>query len=218
MGRLCGLPFCDALELERRRVARNTRNVNKRTAAEKTPIARIRSWWGMEWHELLALLHAQGLTKAECAQVMGYEGEAGLNTILWRNPAHDPWEVRRTIPAQYLVDTGETFPAAVRRLQAEGKTKSQAMVAIGYTSKSNVGFDAALKRYGLEDKFVHAFDQSRPRSEQWARRLELKAGAPRKVRQRRPKAVSDGHPHPWLAIIKREARAALDRKAAKENA
>lgn len=216
MARLSGLPFCDALELERRRQARNARNISNRAKAGKTPIARIRARWGMDWHELLTLLHAEGLTRSQCAEVMGYKDVTGLNLILWRNPQHDPWEPSRTIPAQYFIDTGETFPAAVRRMKAEGKTKTQTMVAIGYGRKSNVGFNSALKLYGIADDFVHACSPSRPRSARWARILELRAGAPKRVQVKQPKPKKAEGPHPWVAVIRQEIRVAEDRREAKE--
>lgn len=218
-----GMPFYDAACRAAYNASRRIAQDPERAMSGKSQRHQIRARWGIEWHELLRLLHAQGLTRDQCALAMGYRNGHSLACALRLAPEHDPWidTPLRTVPAQYFHDTGEPFADAVRRMMAEGLSMRQTAREIGYAPTAHSGLLYAMKQYGIEPAFVPRSE--RPVSEKYARRKALADGAPRliaKAGQAKPrtKPKASGHVHPWAVSTRQSFAAHEDKNRLTNNA
>ena len=98
---------------------------------------------------VVATLAAEGYNRAEVARRIGYRADS-FSQLLKRNPDKDPFD-STCIPANYVSQTGESFGDALRRMAAEGMSKNDAAIAVGYSGK--FALSRAMKARGLDIKF-----------------------------------------------------------------
>lgn len=113
----------------------------------------IEERWGVPFWNLVEDLHGQGLNQRDAGRALGYETwnqYIAFRQVLERSGDRNPWQHCLSVPAQYGVDTGESFRAACERL-AKTHTITQAAIAVGY---ADVGpFVSAMRARGISVQF-----------------------------------------------------------------
>lgn len=103
----------------------------------------------MPFWDLLKDFADQGLSRFDTARALGYRPDS-FCTLLTAHPLKDPFELSNK-PLAYLLDTGEPFGVAVKRMAAEGMTITEAALAIGY--KGPRGLRHAIEARGIVVEF-----------------------------------------------------------------
>ena len=111
--------------------------------------ADVEQAYGMPLWGVIAHLAAEGCNRAEVARRIGYRADS-FSQLLKRNPDKDPFD-STCIPANYVSQTGESFGDALRRMAAEGMSKNDAAIAVGYSGK--FALSRAMKARGIEVGF-----------------------------------------------------------------
>lgn len=126
----------------------------------------VEARWGMPFFDVLADLAAQDLNMRDAGRAIGYETwnqYVALRQVLDRHPDQNPWAHHHSVPAQYTLDTGESFKDAVVRL-SKTHTVTEAARAIGYTGDKPAGnLRYAMKAHGIEATFQQCQSCAMPR-------------------------------------------------------
>lgn len=140
---MTGMPFWDAYKPHLYNANRRARQRQQRTENPVSQRYAIRARWGMEWYELLALLHAQGLNRQQCAQAMGYSCWGSVKAMLTRHPGNDPFTPRVLKPKRHVPrprfprrhaveqNFGKDFWSVVRDFAEKDYTRFDTARAIG---------------------------------------------------------------------------------------
>lgn len=148
--------------------------------------AEIEARWGMPFWDLVEQFAAQELTRFDTGRALGMH-PSNFTKILRANPDRNPFD-HSSVVTRYVIESGETFGSALRRMAEQGYSLRQAATAIGFAQLSGLAY--AMRVRGIEVKFCKA--------------LKSKVGPPVREGSWYPKKKAGDQRHPWRKLADRE--------------